>query len=103
MKLPTKTEIFGIPFNITWVKTSEVDIHVVKVLFGQIQYDERKIRVSNEINNRDKYLALFEEFLHGVLCEMEYHDLNHDHKFITPLVNGMFTALEKAGVIKICP
>ena len=102
MNLPNKTEIFGIPYEIVWVKTTEVDSGNRKALWGQIIYDQAQIRISNEITDRNKLLTLFEELLHGVLAEMEYPDLNENHKFITPFCNGMFTALEKAGIIK-CP
>ena len=99
-KSPTKTEIFGIPYKINWYKTSEVDIFKQKALWGQIDYNSREIRVSNELSSRDKMVTLFEEILHGVFNEMEYDHLNEDHKFITPLVNGLFTALEKIGLIE---
>ena len=102
MPLPTKTEIFGIPYEIVWVKTTEVDSGGNKILWGQIIYDKSQIRISNELTDRNKLLTVFEEFLHGVLSEMDYHDLNNDHKFISPFCNGMFTALETAGMIK-CP
>lgn len=99
-KSPTKTEIFGIPYKINWYKTSEVDIQGQKPLWGQIDYSSREIRISNEISNRDKLVTLFEEILHGVFEEMDYGHLNEDHKFISPLVNGFFTALEKVGMIE---
>jgi len=99
-KLPTKTEIFGIPYSINWYKTSEVDINGTKPLWGQIDYNSREIRIAKELSDRDKMVTLFEEILHGVFNEMGYDHLNEDHKFITPLVNGLFTALEKAGLIE---
>ena len=49
MKLPNKTEIFGIPYGIVWVKTAEVDSGNRKALWGQIVYDEAQIRVSLRI------------------------------------------------------
>ncbi len=101
MILPKKTEIFGIPYKVVWFKTSEVDSTGNKMLWGQICFNERKIRISTEIGNRDKMVTLFEEILHGVFDEMDYGHLNTDHKFFAPLVNGLFTALEKAGMFKI--
>ena len=101
MPLPDKTEIFGIPYKIAWVKTAEVDGDKGSMLWGQIRFNEREIRISTEIGDRDKLVTLFEELVHGVFDEMDYGHLNKDHKFISPFVNGLFTALEKAKLIRV--
>ena len=100
LKPSIKTEIFGIPYKVNWYETSKVDIQGQKALWGQIDYNSREIRLSKDIGDRDKLVTLFEEILHGVFNEMEYDHLNQDHKFISPLVNGFFTALEKVGMIE---
>ena len=100
MKLPTKTEIFGIPYNISWHKTSKVNNVGGGALWGIIDYGPSTIRISKEVGERDRSVTLLEEILHGVFNEMDYDNLNEDHKFISPLVNGLYTALEKAGMIK---
>jgi len=100
-KLPEYTEIFGIPFNITWIKEqTEVDKDSTRPTWGQLRYGDREIRIAKDLPQRDKLLTILEEITHGVLYSLEYDDLSNDHKFITPFVNGLFTALEKAGMLK---
>lgn len=98
-KLPIYTEIFGIPHTIEWVDNKkDVSIDFASA-WGEVNYESRKIVIFKGISDRDKLLVLFEEILHVVLNEIEM-DNREDHKIITPLVNGLFTALEKAGMLK---
>lgn len=98
-RLPTKTEILGVPYTITWHPTDEVNVVSDEDCWGMIEFSPRNIRVSNEISLRDKLLAVVEEMVHGVLSEMSYDKLGSKHKFIGPFVNGIYTALEKAGML----
>ena len=101
MGLKSKTEIFGIPYRIVYVKNSDVDTNRATSLWGQIDYAKREIRIGKDMSKRDQSLTLFEELVHGVLSELQYSDLNEEHKFITPFCNGLFTALERVGMIDV--
>ena len=101
MKLPTKTRIFGIPFKIKWGKTSTINpAEGGESLWGCDIHASREIRIASDISDRDKIETLFEEIVHAVLIELDRNKLNESHKFITPFVHGIFSALESAGLIK---
>lgn len=103
MDFPVYTEIFGIPHVIELVERQKDVSEETNTAWGEIIYEQRRIRIFSGISDRDKLLVLFEEMLHGVLNNLDRDDLGGDHKFVTPVVNGLFTALEKAGMLKsIC-
>ena len=86
--LPEKIKIFDVTYTITYVdKPSEVDILERNLLFGQIDYWTRSIRIyKNDRTIEDIWQTIWHEVIHAICDRMKIDDLINEIEKVTDLL-----------------
>ena len=89
-----KVKICGVPHEVVEVRNDfDTDCH-----FGQIDYQECRIKINNALPKEMKDSTLVHEMMHGILMHTGYEDLANDEKFVRVLGN----AINESFTVKVC-
>ena len=77
---PANVNVLGKPYTITYTSSpTEVDCHRREVLWGQIKYEDRTIRIyDNGRTPADLWVTLIHEVLHAIATELNIRPLTDD-------------------------
>lgn len=87
IKIPKEVNISGIGYVVSQDKDDRLN---AISSFGEIDYDEREIRLLSTLDNNRKAKILLHELAHGILFESGHIRRSEDEGLIDLLTNVMF-------------
>lgn len=89
-----RVSVCGVPHEVVEVKSEfDADCH-----FGQIDYQECRIKINANLPKEMKDSTLVHEMMHGILMHSGYEDLANDEKFVRVIGNCIYQSF----AVKVC-
>lgn len=107
---PSSINLLGIPYKIILVENaSEVDSQGRQILWGQIDFWKREIRILNRGRSKeDMFETLFHEILHGIISELHLKgeigsDSKENEAIVAVISQTFFDTLNRNNLLNLYP
>lgn len=96
-----KFKFLDIEYTIEYVDQIPDDNN--KIIYGKIDYNERKILISTKLNGNEipsiiQTRTLYHELFHLILDEGQYNDCSSDEPLVECLAKGLYELINKTNL-----